>query len=91
MTSIILGLGTYFFPVDALSKQKRVMRRETSKPRGLKVRRYTDSLIDINEYLAVLHGEKVGEMFFMTELNQMFLNSMPNICSKQAHVQGFYF
>ena len=35
----ILGLGTYFFPVNALPKQKRVMRHIMRKPIGLKVRR----------------------------------------------------
>ena len=33
--SIILVLGTYFFPVNALSNQKRAIRRIMRKPRGL--------------------------------------------------------
>ena len=37
LLSIILGLGMYFFPVNAISKQKRVMRRIMRKPHGLKV------------------------------------------------------
>ena len=56
LKSIILGLGTYFFSVNALSKQKRAMRRRMSKPCGLKVRRYTDRVINPNEYLAVFPG-----------------------------------
>ena len=34
---IILVLGTYFFPVKELSKQKRVMRRGMRNPLSLKV------------------------------------------------------
>ena len=56
LTSIILGLGTYFFAVNALSKQKRTMRRGTKKPRGLKVRFYAAHLIDLNDYLTVFPG-----------------------------------
>ena len=37
--AIILGFGAYFFPVNFLSKKKRVMRRGMRKPRGLKLRR----------------------------------------------------
>ena len=33
---IILGLGSNFFPVNFLSKQKRAMRRGMKKPRRLK-------------------------------------------------------
>ena len=51
LTSNILGLGTYFLPVNALSKQNRAMRHGMIKPRGLKVRRYSVCLIDLNEYL----------------------------------------
>ena len=36
--SIILCLGTYFYPVNALPKQNRAMRRIMRKPSGLKVR-----------------------------------------------------
>ena len=36
--TIILVLGTYFFPVNELSKQNRTMRRGMSKPHNLKFR-----------------------------------------------------
>ena len=38
LPSINLGLGTYFFPVNALSKQKRAIYHGKRKPRGLIVR-----------------------------------------------------
>ena len=36
--SIILGLSTYYFPINALSEQKRVVRHGMRKPRELKLR-----------------------------------------------------
>ena len=56
--NIILGLGTYFFPVNALSKQNRTMRRGTNKPRSLEVIRYGAHMIDLNDYFSVSPGEK---------------------------------
>ena len=48
LETIVLGLDSYFFPVDFLSKKKRAMRRVMRKPCGLKVGIYADRLIDIN-------------------------------------------
>ena len=45
---VILGLGAYFFPVNAFSIHKHVMRRVMSNPRELKFRCYTALIIDIN-------------------------------------------
>ena len=58
-------------------------------PRGLKVRRHTASLIGLNNYLAVLPGEKISDKLFLTEINENLLNGMTNSWSKQANVQGF--
>ena len=58
LSIIILGLGTYFFPVNALSKQNRTMRRGTNKPRSLEVIRYGAHMIDLNDYFSVSPGEK---------------------------------
>ena len=63
LTSIILGLGMYFFPVHAMPKQKRAMRRGTREPHGFEVRFYTDCLIDIEDYLAVLPGVQESDFF----------------------------
>ena len=49
LNRVILGLGTYLFPVNALSKKKRMMRHGMSKPHKLKVRYYTARLIDLND------------------------------------------
>ena len=77
LENIILGLGTYFFPVNALSKKNCVMRRIIRKPRGLKVRRYMARLIDLNEYLAVFPGGNMSENNWTTELYKNLLNSTP--------------
>ena len=59
------------------------------KPRGLKVRRYAECLIDLNGYLASFPGATFSEKIGATELDKNLSNSMPNSWSKQAYVQGF--
>ena len=89
--NIILGLGTYFPPVNALSKRKCAMCRGMKNPRGFKVRFYAACIIDLNKYFSVLPGAKESDECFETEFNDIVLNSMPNIWTRQAYVQGFYF
>ena len=50
---------------------------------------YAARLVDINEYLASFIGTTLTDMMNVTKLNKILLNSMPNIWSKQAYVQGF--
>ena len=49
LNRIILGFGTYLFPVNVLSKKKRAMHRIMRDPGKLKVRRYYDCIIDLDE------------------------------------------
>ena len=86
---IIKGLALYAFPVNLISKQKRVMRRRMSKPRSLKVRSYVARFIDFNKYLGLFPGDTFSDKIGVTELEKKMLNSMPNDCSKQVYVQGF--
>ena len=60
---IILGLSTYFFPVNVLSKKKHAMHLSMRNPNGLKVIRCAACLIGINKYLAVFPGTKEGSFF----------------------------
>ena len=83
------GLAWYFFPVNSLPKHKRTMRRCMEKPHSLKVRHYAVLWIDLNEYLASFTGAIMDDKMGFTELNEILLNSMPNIWSKQAYGQGF--
>ena len=48
LNRIIWGLGRYYFPINVLSKQKRVVRHRIIKPRKLKLGRYTACMIEIN-------------------------------------------
>ena len=65
------------------------MHRVMRKPHGLQVRRYSDCMIDPNEYLAVFYGAKANELFCETGFNEK-LNTMHNSCIRQAYMQGFY-
>ena len=65
LKSIILGLDTYFFPVNALL-YKRPMRRVIREPRGLNVRCYAAHMINLNDNLDVLPGAKASERIFDT-------------------------
>ena len=85
LKNIILGLGTYFFPGNVLSKKKCAMRH------GFKLRRCASRVIDFNDYLDVFPGDKASGNVFETELNVILLNIIPNICSRQACVQGVYY
>ena len=49
LTSIIFGLGAYFFPVNSLSKKNIAIHRKISKPHSLKVRHYSNYLVDLND------------------------------------------
>ena len=64
---IIKGLALYFPPVNFLSKQKRAMCHGMKKPRGLTVRRYTASLIDLNKYLASFPRAALADKIVVTE------------------------
>ena len=66
------------------------MTRCMKKTRSLKVRRYAVNLINLDEYLVSFPGATMADKIGITELNETFLNSMPNSWSKQAYVQGFY-
>ena len=47
-------------------------------------------MIDINDYLGVFPEAKANEFFCEAELNEILLDSMHNIWSRKADVQGFY-
>ena len=53
---IILGLGSYYFSVNSISKNKRAMCRVMKKTHGLKVRSYAARLVGLNEYLDSVPG-----------------------------------
>ena len=90
MKNIIKGLASYLFPVNFISKQKRVMRRGMRKLRRLKVKLFSACLIDLNKYLDFFPGAMLSDKIGLTELNEIFLDSITNSWIKQAYVQVFY-
>ena len=65
------------------------MHREMRKTRGSKLRRLAACLIDLNEYFAVLSGEKASDSICETDLDKILLNRMTKKWSNQEYVQGF--
>ena len=65
------------------------MRRGNKKIRALTLRKYAARQMDINEYLVSFMGATLNDRISVTKLNEILLNSMPNIQSIQAYLQGF--
>ena len=61
LNRVVLVLGTYYFPVNVLSNQKRAMRRRMRNSRELKVIWYAAHMFKINEYLDTFPGAKANE------------------------------
>ena len=61
----------------------------TRKPHKLKVRRYADRMIDINNHLSTFPRKKASDKIGETESSEIILNSMPNVWNNQDYVQGF--
>ena len=68
----------------------RAVHRRMRKPHELKFRHYTDWLIGSNDYVDAFPGAKESDNIGERELNKIILNSIPNGCMNQAHMQGFY-
>ena len=65
------------------------MRRGMSNLRILKVRLYTDCLIDLNKFLAFFLGAKLTVKFGVAKINEILFNIIPNSWSTQAYLQVF--
>ena len=58
-------------------------------PRELKARLYAAHIIELNEYLSIFPVEKASRKIVERELNEIILNNIPNLWSRQDYVQGF--
>ena len=58
------------------------MIRGMRKTRRLKVIRYADSLIELNEYLAFFPASNMTDKIGVTDINKLLLNSMLNSWSE---------
>ena len=72
------GLLEYFFPINALSKQKRVMRRAIRKPRSMTLKRFAARLTVMNYFLPLFPGSDASNKMEMEELNEILLRAVPN-------------
>ena len=81
-------LALYFPPINSLNKKARGA-SQIKTPRSLRERRHTARLIDLNEYLASFPGTTLSNKIGVTKLNEILLNRMSNICSKESYVQDF--
>ena len=90
LNRIIPGLGMHIFPVNELSKQKSAMKHGTRNPCELKAISYAVYLIDLNDYLDNIQGEKASDKIGDTEINKIILNILQSVWSKQEYMQGFY-
>ena len=68
LIQVILGLCTYFFPVNVSYKKNCAMHLGINKPCKLIVRCYADILINIHKYFAAFPGEKAGDYINDTQL-----------------------
>ena len=67
---IILGLGYYFFLLMRYQKQKRVIRHGMREPLELKLRRFSDCLVYLNEYMSDFPVSKAREKTCEAESNE---------------------
>ena len=84
------GFRYILFPMNMLSRKKRVIHYVIRNPRKLKVRCCIPHMVEINKWSTVFPGvnttDKIGEV----KLNEIFLNIMSNVWSKQVYAQVFY-
>ena len=53
----LLDLGTYFVPINYLSKKKCAVHHGMRNPCMLKVRRYISCMVELDEYLDIFLGQ----------------------------------
>ena len=85
------GLFDYFPPINALSKQKRVMRRAMRKPQYLPFKRFAAWLTELKNYLPLFPGSTASKNMPPKEPNEILLHAVFNVWEKQAYIQGYYF
>ena len=72
------GLLDYFFRTNALSKQKRAMRRAILKPQSMTFKRFEERLTEMNNFLPLFPGSDDSKKMEMEELNKILLHAVTN-------------
>ena len=82
-------LKKHFFPLKALMKQKRYMRRFLRKPRELTSKEYQAALHTLNGYLEKFPGADENSKLSNEELLEILEFGIPTTWSKEMTRQGF--
>ena len=87
------GLLEYFFPTNALSKQKRSICITMNKNRmiPMSTRRLSACLMDLEKYLLSFPGSNDSNKTDEGDINEILLNAVHNGWAKQAYLQGWDF
>ena len=85
------GLLGYPPPINALTKQKRVMRCAMRKPQDLLFKRFSSRLTELNDYLPLSPGSSAAKKMAPEELNRILRRVIPNSCARQACIKEWYF
>ena len=85
------GLLGCFFPLNALNKKKRAMRRAMRKAQDLQFKIFASRLTEVNNCLPLLPGLSVAKKMDPEELNEVLLHAVPNSWAQQSHIQGWDF
>ena len=84
---VLLG----FFLINALSNQKREIRRAMRKPPDLPFKRFDARLTGLNNYLPIFPGSSASNNMSPEELNEIILQTVLNVWSKKSYLQGWGF
>ena len=77
------GLLGYIFPINALYKQKRAVRRAMRKSQSLLFKFLAARLTEINNYLPLLPGSSESQNMAPEELNEILLHVVTNRWTKK--------
>ena len=87
LNHIVEGLLDEFFPLHALSKQKRAMRRAMRKPRSMPFKLFYVQLTSINYFIPLFPGSDASKKMPPEELNEILLHAVSSGWSKQSYIQ----
>ena len=77
--------------MNALSKQKRTMRRAMRKPRELPFKRFAAHLTELNNHPSLFPRSSASKKMPPEELNDILLQAVADGWVKQAYLQGLDF
>ena len=85
------GLLEYFFPINALSKKNRAMRRAMRKPRSNLFNHFAAKLTVMNILLPLFYGSDASKEMSSEELSKILIHVVTNVREKQSYIQVWDF